>query len=186
MITRKRFIYLFVAAAGFIALIFSGIFRKNLFSLIAKIDTRYRFLKRINTTATSEIYISKNGTPQQNITKVIEMAGGIEKFIEKNDIIVLKPNAQWWNQGRTNLAAIKGFIDLVHTIPEFNGEIIIAENNHFMDDSLADEEKDNVRGWTHFSEINGDIDGDNHNLNTLIEYNAYAFSSGFFLPISFL
>jgi hypothetical protein len=117
----------------------------------------------------SHIYICKNGTPQQNVAKVIEMMGGIEKFIGKNDIVILKPNCQWWNQGRTNLAAMKGFIDLVLNIPEFQGEIIIAENHHFMDESLPEGEKDNIRGWTHLSKINGDIDGVNHNLNTLIE-----------------
>lgn len=117
----------------------------------------------------SKIYISKNGTPQENIAKVIEMMGGIEKFIGKDDIVILKPNCQWWNQGRTNLAAMKGFIDLVLNIPEFKGEIIIAENHHFMDESLPEGEKDNIRGWTHFSEINGDIDGVNHNINTLID-----------------
>ncbi|MCX8012619.1 MAG: hypothetical protein N3A64_05660, partial [Desulfobacterota bacterium] len=85
------------------------------------------------------------------------MMGGIEKFIGKNDIVILKPNCQWWNQGRTNLAAMKGFIDLVLSIPDFKGEIIIAENHHFMDEFLPEGEKDNIRGWTHFSEINGDI-----------------------------
>lgn len=115
----------------------------------------------------SSIYIAKNGTPEENLEKVIEMMGGIEKFIGKNDIVVIKPNAQWWNQGRTNLAAIKGFIDLVMMIPGFKGEVIIAENNHFMDETAT--EKDNVRGWVHFSEINGEIDGVNHNLNTMIE-----------------
>lgn len=117
----------------------------------------------------SDIYVSKNGTPEQNVSKVLYMMGGIEKFIGKRDIVVLKPNAQWWNQGRTNLAAMKGFIDLVLGIPGFNGEVIIAENQHFMDDTLPEAEKDNVRGWTHFSEINGDIDGVRHNLNTLIK-----------------
>ena len=96
------------------------------------------------------------------------MMGGIKRVIAENDIVILKPNAQWWNQGRTNLAAMKGFIDLVLGIPGFKGEIIIGENQHFMDDSLPEGEKDNVRGWTHMSDINGDIDGKNHNLNTLV------------------
>ncbi len=121
------------------------------------------------TQPTSHIYVSKNGTPQQNVEKVIEMMGGIEKFIGVNDIVILKPNAQWWNQGRTNLAAMKGFIDLILKIPDFKGEVIIAENHHFMDESLSEGEKDNIRGWTHLSEINGDIDGVNYSLNTLIE-----------------
>jgi len=119
--------------------------------------------------ASSEIFIAKNGSPQQNVAKIIEMMGGIEKFIGVNDIVILKPNAQWWNQGRTNLAAMKGFIDLVLDIPGFNGEIIIAENHHFMDESLPEEEQDNIRGWTRLSEINGQIDGVNHSINSLIE-----------------
>ncbi len=117
----------------------------------------------------SHIYVAKNGSPQQNITKIVEMMGGIEKNIGVNDIVILKPNAQWWNQGRTNLCAMKGFIDLILSIRGFKGEVIIAENHHFMDNNSLEEEKDNIRGWTHFSEINGDIDGINHNLNTLIE-----------------
>ncbi len=122
-----------------------------------------------NNQPVSHIYVAKNGTPQQNVTKVIEMMGGMERYIGKNDIVILKPNCQWWNQGRTNLAAMKGFIDLVLNIPGFRGEVIIAENHHFMDESMPAGEQDNIRGWTHFSEINGDIDGVNHNVNTLIE-----------------
>ena len=116
----------------------------------------------------SEIFMAKNGTPQENVQKVIEMFGGIESFIGLEDIVVIKPNCQWWNQGRTNLAAVKGFIDLVLSIPRFNGEIIIGENTHFVNPELLDEEKDNGRGWTHRSEINGDIEGENHNFNSLI------------------
>ena len=74
------------------------------------------------------IYEAKNGTPEQNMIKVIEMMGGINQFIGIDDIVVLKPNAQWWNQGMTNTDAMKGFIDLVLGIPGFKGEIIIAEN----------------------------------------------------------
>ena len=117
----------------------------------------------------SYVYIAKNASPEENMRKVIEMMGGIEKIVGINDIVILKPNAQWWNQGRTNLAAMKGFMDIVLNIPKFKGEIIIGENQHFMDESLPDNEKDNVRGWTRFSEVNGYIDGVNHNLNTLIE-----------------
>jgi len=125
--------------------------------------------RHTNPQPVSEVFLARRGTPQQNLAKVIQMMGGIQRFIEPNDIVILKPNAQWWNQGRTNLAAMKAFIDLVLNIPGFKGEIIIAENHHYMDRSLPENEKDNIRGWTHFSEINGDIDGANHNLNTMIE-----------------
>ena len=169
MISRKKFLYIIVSFILIVPTLAMSIFRKYTLGLIAYLDTRLLYMKRQIKTVPSELYIAKNGTPQQNITRAIEMAGGIEKLIGKNDIVVLKPNAQWWNQGRTNLAAMKGFIDLVLTIPDFNGEVIVAENNHFMDDSLPEEEKDNVRGWIHLSEINGEIDDVKHNLNTLIE-----------------
>lgn len=126
----------------------------------------------------SHIYLVGNGTPQQNVAKAIGMMGGIQAVIGIDDIVILKPNCQWWNQGRTNLAAMKGFIDLVLNIPGFTGEIIIAENHHFMDKSLPDNAKDNIRGWTHISEINGDIDGIKHSMNTLIElYNKQGYKN---------
>ena len=160
-ISRRLFLYLSLLAVAFT----SWPVLKKLNHLISKSTDQPDKLNQ----PVSHIYVAKNGTPRQNVTKVIEMMGGIDKFISVNDIVILKPNAQWWNQGRTNLEAIKGFIDLVLSISGFKGEIIIAENHHFMDDSLPEVEKDNIRGWTHFSEINGDIDGVNHNLNTLIE-----------------
>ena len=79
----------------------------------------------------SYIYHAQNGTPEQNTAKVLEMMGGIERFIGKDDIVILKPNAQWWNQGMTNTNAMKAFIALVLAIPGCKGEIIIADNNQF-------------------------------------------------------
>jgi hypothetical protein len=172
MISRRFFIYL--SLTGVVSALLSLFRKPSLTTQFNQINQFNELLNKANQSNTinqtvSEIFMSKNGTPQQNVTKVIEMMGGIEKFIGVNDIVILKPNAQWWNQGRTNLASMKGFLDLVLNIPGFKGEVIISENNHFMDDSLPEDEKDNVRGWTHFSEINGDIDEVNHNLNTLIE-----------------
>jgi len=117
----------------------------------------------------SEVFWVKNGNPSQNVHKVLEMMGGIQRFIGKEDIVIIKPNAQWWNQGRTNIWAMKGFIDLVLAIPGFTGEVIIAENHHFMDTSLPKGGEDNIRGWEKLSEINGDIEGVNHSINTLVE-----------------
>jgi len=165
-ISRRTFIVFSVFPAILLGIAYK--FRSFILQFLSRFHNPIKpFLVESN--MKSDIYLARNGSPQENVQKVIEMMGGIEKFVGKNDIVILKPNAQWWNQGRTNLAAMKGFIDLVLNIPGFNGEIIIAENNHFMDDSLPEGEKDNVRGWIHFSEINGDIDGVNHNLNTLVE-----------------
>ena len=165
-ITRRVFLFLSVIGTPFGLWVVSRLMRNALNKIAVKAvnqDTNRTPSFR------SSVYISRNGTPQQNVAKVVEMMGGIEKFVGKNDIVILKPNAQWWNQGRTNLAAMKGFIDMVLDIPEFLGEVIIAENHHYMDEALPEAEKDNIRGWTHISDINGSIDGVNHNLNSLVE-----------------
>jgi hypothetical protein len=108
----------------------------------------------------SLIYEVKNGTPEQNMVKVLELMGGINRFIGKNDIVILKPNAQWWNQGMTNTDAIKGFIDLVLGIPGFKGEIIIAENHH----CIKIINSSNIRAWTTQYRNGG------YNYNELVEY----------------
>lgn len=104
----------------------------------------------------SHIHISKDGAPEQNIAKVIEMMEDIEALIGREDIVIIKPNAQRPGHGGTNANTIKGFIDPVLNISNFSGEIIIAENHH--------DDPDNSRGWT-TTKRNGDF-----NLNELIEY----------------
>lgn len=49
---------------------------------------------------TCTLYRAVNGKPATNLAKVIEMMGGIEKLIGADDVVVIKPNVQWWNQGR--------------------------------------------------------------------------------------
>lgn len=81
----------------------------------------------------SNLYISKNGTPVTNMQKVIDMAGGIAKFIDQNDVVVLKPNLQWPCQGYTHTEATKALIDIILNRPGgFTGEVIIAENVQFQ------------------------------------------------------
>ena len=77
------------------------------------------------------LYRAVNGSPAMNLAKVIEMMGGIEKIIGMDDIVVIKPNVQWWNQGAPNLAALKGFVDLImERSGGFKGEVVLAENCH--------------------------------------------------------
>ena len=45
--------------------------------------------------------------------KVLELIGGIEKIVVLNDIVIIKPNVQWWNQGAPNIAAVNAFISLI-------------------------------------------------------------------------
>lgn len=77
------------------------------------------------------LYRAVNGSPSANMTRLITMMGGIESIVEPDDIVLIKPNVQWWNQGAPNLCALKTFIDLIMNRPGgFQGEVIIGENCH--------------------------------------------------------
>ncbi|MEW5924657.1 MAG: hypothetical protein AB1746_11780, partial [Candidatus Zixiibacteriota bacterium] len=82
----------------------------------------------------SNIFIAKNGTPAENVAKVIDMRfGGIEHFIGHDDVVVINPNGQWQNQGASNCACCMGLIDLILNRPGgFDGEIIFCENTQFQ------------------------------------------------------
>ena len=101
---------------------------------------------------------SVNGLPSENLIKVIELMGGIEKLIGSEDIVLIKPNVQWWNQGAPNLASLKAFIDLVMGRPGerpggFRGEVVVAENCHRGSAPWASEGS----GWAHLFERNSDL-----------------------------
>ena len=77
------------------------------------------------------LYRALNGTPQENLHKVVELAGGVEKIIGFEDVVVIKPNVQWWNQGAPNLSALNTFVGLImNRAGGFHGEVVIAENCH--------------------------------------------------------
>lgn len=76
----------------------------------------------------TEVFMVKNGTVKENINKLLELAGGITKYIEPTDVVVLKCNAQWPNQGYTNTECIKHVIDAILSIPGFSGEVLICDN----------------------------------------------------------
>ncbi len=114
----------------------------------------------------SIIYRSLNGTPSENLTKVIELMGGIDKIIGENDVVVIKPNVQWWNHGATNLSALKTLVDLIMNRPSgFYGEVVIAENCHHGSEPWTDE----TTGWIRIFERNSDIKGIN-NFNDLTNH----------------
>jgi len=78
-----------------------------------------------------DIYVSRNGTPVINVGEVIRLAGGIQRFVDYDDIVVLKPNGQWPNQGYTHTQCIKALIDVILNRPGgFAGEIMIIEHVH--------------------------------------------------------
>jgi hypothetical protein len=77
------------------------------------------------------VFRAVNGAASENLEKVVELMGGIEKYIGQDDVVVIKPNLQWWNQGSPNLSAVKTFVEIVMNRPGgFNGEVILAENIH--------------------------------------------------------
>ncbi|MFH2035672.1 MAG: hypothetical protein ABIJ45_04660 [Candidatus Zixiibacteriota bacterium] len=83
-----------------------------------------------NAAKLANVYIAKNGTPAENVAKVIEMRfGGIENFIGADDVVVINPNGQWPRQGASNCECCMGLIDLILNRPGgFTGEIIFTEN----------------------------------------------------------
>jgi hypothetical protein len=81
--------------------------------------------------ASAVIYRSLNGTPRQCMKKVIETMGGIEKIIGSEDVVLIKPNGQWWNQGAPNLSAFMQLVEMIMDRPGgFCGEVVIGENCH--------------------------------------------------------
>ena len=122
--------------------------------------------RKITIDSQSIIYRSLNGTPSENLTKVIELMGGIDKIIGEDDVVVIKPNVQWWNHGATNLSALKTFVDLIMNRPSgFYGEVVIAENCHHGSEPWKDE----TTGWRKNFERNSDIKGIN-NFNDLTNH----------------
>lgn len=105
---------------------------------------------------TSNIYSGKDKDTVRATKIMLEKLGGIESIIDKDDIVVLKPNSQWWLQGMTNTDVIAEFIRQVLAVPNFSGEIIIVDNHQCKDP--------NSRGWV-TEKRNGKF-----NLNELVEY----------------
>ncbi|MBI5589813.1 MAG: DUF362 domain-containing protein [Deltaproteobacteria bacterium] len=112
------------------------------------------------------LYRVINGSPSANMIQLIEIMGGIESIISPDDIVLIKPNVQWWNQGSPNLCALKTFIDLIMNRPGgFHGEVIIGENCHRGPQPWMSQDS----GWAHIFERNADIDSI-HNLNDLTSH----------------
>ena len=109
------------------------------------------------------VYRAVNGAPDTNIRKVLKLMGGIERLIGSHDIVVIKPNVQWWNQGAPNLSALKTFIDMIMDRPGgFEGEVVLAENCHRGKTPWTSV----YSGWVHPFHLNSDLQ-EVHNFNEL-------------------
>ncbi len=120
--------------------------------------------------------VARGGSVTGNIDEVLTKLGGIGTVVRPDDVVLLKVSAQWWNQGMTNVAAVKRVIEHVLGIPGFSGEVVVFENTHFR---LADG-SGLSRAWTHPSERNVDVPGWNK-LGDLVPHFAALGS-----PVSFV
>lgn len=106
--------------------------------------------------AWTTVFRAVNGSPSENLIHVIRLMGGIELLVGKYDMVVIKPNVQWWNQGASNLAALNAFADLVmHRPGGFSGEIVFAENCHRGPYPQGSKNS----GWLRPFDRNSDIEG---------------------------
>lgn len=101
------------------------------------------------------LWVSRGQGPAGNIDEVVRKMGGMGTVVGANDVVIIKVSAQWWNQGMTNVAAVKRTIEHILEMPGWSGDIIVFENTHFR---LKDG-SGLSRAWTHPSARNVDVDG---------------------------
>ncbi len=96
-----------------------------------------------------KVYKVINGDCFQNAAKICDMLD-LSNYIDSSDVVVIKGNAQWPNQGYTHTGVIKGVVDKILSMPGFSGEVLIC---------------DNVQTYIDSSDIafNAPIDKRNHN-----------------------
>lgn len=114
----------------------------------------------------SRVYVSQNLPPAAAVDSVVSKLGGIQAKVGADDVVIIKVSAQWWNQGMTNVAAVKRVLEHIVERPGgFFGEVIVFENTHFrMSDGSG-----LSRAWVCPSVRNVDVPGWNK-LGDLIPY----------------
>ena len=143
MQNRRKFIK--ILAANLSALLFGF-----------RMEAKAQGLKASNIKKEVTLYRALNDTPAGNISKIFEMMGGIQEVFGADDIVVIKPNVQWWNQGAPNILALKTFVDIIMDRPGgFTGEVIVAENCHRGSTPWQSE----ASGWKPAFERNSDLPG---------------------------
>lgn len=123
-------------------------------------------MHKITTKADVEVFRVLNGHPSENLKKLLELAGGIQELVGTDDIVVIKPNVQWWNQGAPNLAMMTALVEsIMGRRGGFTGEVVLAENCHR---GLKPWES-NYSGWRRSFERNADFPGV-QSYNELVDY----------------
>lgn len=81
--------------------------------------------------AEATVFRAVNGRPEENLEKVLALMGGVEALFGDEDIVILKPNLQWYSQGAPNIAAMDRLVTLIMDRPGgFRGQVVLAENIH--------------------------------------------------------
>ncbi|MFC1508117.1 DUF362 domain-containing protein [Candidatus Omnitrophota bacterium] len=107
--TRKRFIKL--CLAGLSGLFVSGLFSKK---VLGEVSYNGRVAKDIS--VANDLVVAKGEDPYLMTVRAIEAIGGMDKFVKKNDIVLIKPNMAWdrtpEKAGNTNPQVIEALIEL--------------------------------------------------------------------------
>lgn len=103
----------------------------------------------------TRIAVGRNQSPAENLDAALDKYGPLTHLVSGDDVVIVKVSAQWWNQGMTNVAAVKRMLERLLEVDGFYGEIIVFENTHFR---LADG-SGLSRAWTRESERNVDVPG---------------------------
>ncbi|MCX5747282.1 MAG: DUF362 domain-containing protein [Proteobacteria bacterium] len=131
-LTRRTFIGGGLAVVGTVAFVL----RKKLKSKLTRWTRSAAFTAtpplRAHDPATERrtVHVAKGGTVEANVDQVLDKAG-VDKLVGVDDLVILKISAQWWNQGMSNVAAVKRTIERILARPGFTGEIVVFENTHF-------------------------------------------------------
>src|SRR6266545_4631322 len=156
---RRRVLVAGGAAVGLTAILWAA--RRRVFSRLARWTMRPEFSATPPLVAHDPgaerrtIQVARDGSPAANVDAALAKLGGLGRVVAPGDVVLIKVSAQWWNQGMTNVAAVRRVIEHVLEIPGFHGEVIVFENVHFR---LADG-SGLARAWTRPSERNVDVDG---------------------------
>lgn len=129
VVTRKKFLFQAVSLSSLLLLpsmIFNRFKKaKNIAAVLA--DNKAGPLKD-SYNKNADVYIVRNGDYKTNMHKLLELLGGIEKYIRPDDYVVIKGNAQWVRQGYTHTGCIEVLIDAILRIKNFSGEIYLCDN----------------------------------------------------------
>ena len=91
--------------------------------------------------------------------------GGIDGCIHKEDVVLIKVNAQWKFRGATNSDVIRGLLQRILEHPDgFNGEIVLFENGQ----SVGSMNCDMMRGSNYPEGVYANAEDESHSFSYLV------------------